>query len=52
MSEGFALLEGMRATVRERNACALDGVSIKYDNFLPYMWHAVDMGYVDVSTLI
>ena len=27
----------------------MDGVSIKYDNFIPYMWHAVEMGYVDVN---
>ena len=38
----------MRKVVNETNACALEGVTIKYDTFIPYMWHAVDMGYVDV----
>ena len=36
----------MRRTVEEVNACALDGVSVKYDSFISYMWHSVEMGYV------
>ena len=33
--------------VESANACALPGVSIKFDTFVPAMWRAVSMGYVD-----
>ena len=32
--------------VESSNACALPGVSIKYDTFIPAMWHAVSTGHV------
>jgi hypothetical protein len=32
--------------VARENACALPGVSIKYDNFLSCMWRAVGRGFV------
>ena len=29
--------------------CRVPGVTVKYDSFVPYLWHCVDMGYVDVN---
>ena len=31
------------------NACELPGVKIKFDTFIPYMWKAVRMGYVQAQ---
>ena len=31
------------------NACALPGVNIKFDTFIPYMWKAVRLGYVQAQ---
>ena len=31
------------------NACELPGVNIKFDTFIPYMWKAVRMGYVQAQ---
>ena len=39
-------LLAMRNLVKEQNACALPGCTIKYDTFVPCMWRAVDRGYV------
>ena len=33
--------------VEEKGACALPGVGIKYDTFIPVMWRAVAMGFVE-----
>ena len=35
------------STVESEGACALPGVSVKYDSFVPIMWRAVARGYVD-----
>ena len=49
MSEGFSELTRLEGVVKEVNACAMPGVTIKYDSFIPYLWHCVDKGYVDVN---
>ena len=36
----------LREQVMTQNACTLDGVSIRYDTFLPCMWRAVSRGWV------
>lgn len=38
----FELADG----VARHGACSLPGVNIKYDNFMPCMWRAVERGYV------
>ena len=38
-----------RSIVEGSNACALPGVSIKYDTFMPAMWHAVSTGHVTLE---
>ena len=43
----MALLGSLRRLVENDNACALPGVSIRYDTFLPVMWAAVETGWVD-----
>ena len=35
-----------RSVVEEVGACALPGVSVKYDTFIPCMWKAVARGFV------
>ena len=45
-SDPLAPLLAMRRLVERSNACALPGVAIKYDNFIPVMWHAVARGFV------
>ena len=45
-SEGLDEFFSLRHLVREENACALPGVSIKYDSFIPCMWKAVASGHV------
>ena len=37
----------LRARVESDGACALPGVSVKYDSFMPVMWQAVARGFVD-----
>ena len=44
--EGFAQIAHLRHLVDSVNACALPGVTIKYDTFIPCMWRAVALGYV------
>ena len=38
-----------RATMENTNACALPGVCIEYDTFLPAMRHAVSTGHVNID---
>ena len=45
-AEGVALLSHWRSVVEEVGACALPGVSVKYDTFIPCMWKAVARGFV------
>ena len=48
-SEGaaaFGEFDRLTDLVRRENACALPGVSIRYDSFLDCMWAAVRAGYV------
>lgn len=48
-SEGaaaFGEFDRLTELVRSENACALPGVSIRYDSFLDCMWAAVRAGYV------
>jgi hypothetical protein len=44
--EGLSQLALLRTQVMNDNACALPGVSIKYETFVPAMWTAVERGYV------
>ena len=44
--EGLALVSSLASVVRETTACALPGVGIKYDTFIPCMWKAVARGFV------
>ena len=46
LPEGLALLSHWRSVVEEVGACALPGVSVKYDTFIPCMWKAVARGFV------
>ena len=46
LPEGLALVEHYRQVVRDQGACALPGVSVKYDTFIPAMWRAVATGHV------
>ena len=46
LTEGFAEVARLEALVDSVNACALPGVSIEYDKFIPYMWYAVSKGFV------
>ena len=43
---GLAQVAELRHLVESVNACALPGVTIKYDTFIPCMWRAVALGYV------
>lgn len=43
---GLSSLVDARRVVEEKGACALPGVSIKYDTFMPEMWRAVQRGFV------
>lgn len=45
-SDGFALLSELRHLVMNENACALPGVTLRYDTFLPVMRGAVEAGWV------
>ena len=45
-SSGLALVSSLAKTVAEVGACALPGVAIKYDSFIPCMWNAVAKGFV------
>ena len=48
-SEGaaaFGEFDRLTDLIRRENACALPGVSVKYDSFLNCMWAAVRSGYV------
>lgn len=42
----LALLHQLRSHVERENACALPGVTIIYENFIPVMWKAVRAGWV------
>ena len=42
----FAEMYKWARVVYNENACALPGVNIKFDTFIPYMWKAVELGYV------
>ena len=37
----------LASLVQRQNACALPGCTIKYDEFVPRMWRAVSLGFVD-----
>ena len=43
---GVSTLASLRLLVESENACAMPGVSIKYDSFIPAMWRAVATGHV------
>ena len=43
---GLGVVARLRSVVEESTACALPGVSIKYDSFIPCMWQAVARGFV------
>lgn len=45
-TEPLASLAEMRRVVLEHNACAMPGVSLKFETFIPVMWRAVAQGYV------
>jgi hypothetical protein len=45
-AEGIALVSRLRSVVEEAGACALPGVSVKYESFMPCMWRAVATGWV------
>ena len=40
-TEELSVISTLRELVMTQNACALDGVQIRYDTFLPCMWRAV-----------
>ena len=44
--EGLALVAHYRSVVEEVGACALPGVGVKYETFMPCMWRAVATGHV------
>ena len=46
VTDPLAHLLEMRRLVECTNACALPGVALKYDNFIPVMWQAVARGFV------
>ena len=46
LPEGLALASHYKTVVEEVGACALPGVSVKYDTFMPCMWRAVATGFV------
>ena len=48
-SSGLSYMASLRNTVLMENACALPGVTIKYETFIPCMWMAVERGYVTVQ---
>ena len=39
--EGLAAVAHLRNVVEDSTACALPGVGVKYDTFIPCMWKAV-----------
>ena len=45
-SEGFAELDELKSLVVANNACALPGVSVRFEEFVSYMWFAVSKGFV------
>ena len=45
-SEGFAELDELKSLVIAENACALPGVSVRFEEFVSYMWFAVSKGFV------
>ena len=45
-TEELSVISTLRELVMTQNACALDGVKIRYDTFLPCMWRAVSRGFV------
>jgi len=45
----FADMYKWARVVYMENACALPGVNIKFDTFIPYMWKAVRLGYVQAQ---
>ena len=45
----FADMYRLARVVYKRNACELPGVNIKFDTFIPYMWKAVRLGYVQAQ---
>ena len=45
-SEDFAELDGLKSLVIAENACALPGVSVRFGEFVSYMWFAVSKGFV------
>ena len=46
LPEGLALASHYKTVVEQVGACALPGVSVKYDTFMPCMWRAVATGFV------
>eukprot|EP00966_Prymnesium_polylepis_P023697 545549-Prymnesium_polylepis.1 len=46
VESGWERLARWRDVVRDEGACALPGVSIKYDTFVPAMWKAMHGGFV------
>ena len=49
MSAGLSEYARLRGVVQREGACALPGVSIKPETFLPAVWRAVERGYVSVD---
>ena len=46
VESGWERMDRWRDVVRVEGACALPGVSIKYDTFVPAMWKAVQGGFI------
>ena len=44
--EGLAAVARLRKMVEDSTACALPGVGVKYETFIPCMWKAVARGFV------
>ena len=49
LSAGLSEYARLRGVVQREGACALPGVSIKPETFLPAVWRAVERGYVSVD---
>ena len=46
LPEGLARVSELRSVVQEVGACALPGVTVRYDNFMHTLWHCVAKGHV------
>ena len=46
LPEGLARVSELQSVVQEVGACALPGVTVRYDNFMHTLWHCVAKGHV------